>query len=233
MTQGGNGRARIETTMKMPAPDSDPGSAASVEMLGVSDGVTFWVETPNPMTGNAQVLKVSARPGNTVSTVIRDAWDQGVLSPLTKNSRIQATHPHISIIGHITTSELKRLLSETECANGFANRFFWLCSKRSKLLPRGGQFHQEDVQPIVTRIRHAVEFARTVKRIDRSEEAWQTWEQIYGPLSAGKPGLLGAVLGRAEAQVTRLSTLYAVLARSGVILPEHQEAALAGHHLTS
>jgi hypothetical protein len=58
-TQGGNGRARIETTMKMPGPGSDPDSAASVEMLGVSDGTVFWVEAPNPMSGSVQVLKVS------------------------------------------------------------------------------------------------------------------------------------------------------------------------------
>jgi hypothetical protein len=58
-TQGGNGRARIETTMKMPAPGSDPNDAPSVEMLGVSDGTVFWVEAPNPMSGSVQVIKIS------------------------------------------------------------------------------------------------------------------------------------------------------------------------------
>jgi hypothetical protein len=58
-TQGGNGRARIETTMTMPGPGSDPDSTASVEVLGVSDGAVFWVETPNPISGNVQVIKIS------------------------------------------------------------------------------------------------------------------------------------------------------------------------------
>jgi hypothetical protein len=39
--------------------------------------------------------------------------------------------------------------------------------------------------------------------------------------------MLGAVTGRAEAQVMRLSTLYAVLDKSAVIGPEHHHAAMA------
>ena len=88
----------------------------------------------------AQALKVLGREGNTLSPVLRNAWDSLNLSTLTKNSPARATDPHVSIIGHITGTELKRLLSETEAANGFANRFMWFCVKRSKLLPEGGNF---------------------------------------------------------------------------------------------
>ncbi len=58
-TQGGRGRARIETTMEMPAPGSDPNNTVSIDMLGVSDGAVFWVEAPNPISGTRQVIKVS------------------------------------------------------------------------------------------------------------------------------------------------------------------------------
>ena len=67
-----------------------------------------------------------SREGNTLSAIIRQAWDSGNLHPLTKNSPIRATDAHISIIGHITREELLRYLTETEQANGFANRFIWL-----------------------------------------------------------------------------------------------------------
>src|SRR5215211_4957869 len=90
----------------------------------------------------AGVLKVMSREGNTLSPVIRQAWDDGTLQTLTKNSPMKATDAHVSIIGHITKAELLRHLTETEAANGFANRFIWLMVKRSKELPFGGEWHK-------------------------------------------------------------------------------------------
>lgn len=43
------------------------------------------------------------------------------------------------------------------------------------------------------------------------------WQAIYHDLSEGKPGLLGAVLSRAEAQVLRLSVFYALLDKSDMV----------------
>ena len=53
------------------------------------------------------------------------------------------------------------------------------------------------------------------------------WHQVYGRLSAGRPGMLGAMTNRAEAQVMRLACLYAVGDMSYVVRPEHLRAALA------
>ena len=50
------------------------------------------------------------------------------------------------------------------------------------------------------------------------------WCAIYEKLSEGKPGLLGAVISRAEAQVVRLALLYALLDCSKLIRAEHLEA---------
>jgi hypothetical protein len=63
-----------------------------------------------------------SREGNTLSPVLRTAWDGDTLSTLTKHSRERATEPHVSMIGHITREELRRKLTETEAANGFGNR---------------------------------------------------------------------------------------------------------------
>ena len=84
-------------------------------------------------------LRVMRREGNTLSRVVRDAWDRYVLEFMTKNSRIRAEGAHISIVGHITTEELKRELTATDMANGFANRFLFSCAKRSKELPMLGR----------------------------------------------------------------------------------------------
>ena len=92
----------------------------------------------------ASALKVISREGNTLSAVIRDAWDRGELRTLTKNSPARATGAHISILAHITREELRRYLQATEAANGFANRFLWLCVRRSKVLPEGGRLREVD-----------------------------------------------------------------------------------------
>src|SRR5262249_39964835 len=47
-------------------------------------------------------LKVMSRDGNTLSVVLRDAWDKDQLGNLTKNCPLKATGVHISIAGHIT-----------------------------------------------------------------------------------------------------------------------------------
>jgi hypothetical protein len=175
----------------------------------------------------ANVLKVIAREGNTLSPVIRSAWESGNLRSMTKNSEARATGAHISIIGHITRDELRRLLTETESANGFGNRFLWLAVRRSKCLPEGGNIDAENLNDLVMQLNEAIEFARTAGEVTRDEEARQLWRDVYPELSEGKPGLLGAITARAEAQVLRLSCIYALLDLSTKIRPEHLRAALA------
>ncbi len=61
----------------------------------------------------------------------------------------------------------------------------------------------------------------------RAPEARDVWCAVYEDLSEGRPGLLGAMIARAEAQVMRLACVYALLDRSPVIRKEHLLAALA------
>jgi hypothetical protein len=140
---------------------------------------------------------------------------------------MKATGAHVSLVGHITKAELLRHLTETEVANGFANRFIWLMVKRSKELPFGGEWHKVDTASLVRRLSSALEFASAPAEITWGEDAGAIWREVYGPLSAGKPGLFGAVVSRAEAQVVRLATLYAVMDQSYEITRGHLLAALA------
>ncbi len=50
---------------------------------------------------------------------------------------------------------------------------------------------------------------------------------LYERLSDGKPGLLGAMIARAEAQVMRVACIYALLDQSAVVQAEHLLAAFA------
>lgn len=175
----------------------------------------------------ASVLTVANRDGNTLSETVRQAWDTGNLSPLTKSNPIKATNAHISIIGHITRQELLARLDDTAKANGFANRFFWVLVRRSKELPEGGAVPDELLLPLVERLTEVITFSRTVSEVKRDDDAKALWAEVYHELSEGKPGLLGAVLSRAEAQVLRLSVIYALLDKSNVVKVEHLSAALA------
>ena len=171
-----------------------------------------------------EILTVMAREGNTLSAVLRCAWDDGNLSTVTKNSPARATDALISIIGHITLDEVRKLLSATESANGFGNRFLWPLVKRSKCLPEGGDM--PPLADIVTELHKAIEFARNTDKIVRTASARELWEQVYPMLSEGKLGLVGALTARAEAQVLRLSPLYALLDCSPVVDVAHLRAAL-------
>lgn len=173
----------------------------------------------------AAVLKVMARETNTLSAVIRQAWDGGTLRVMTRNSPVRATDAHISILGHITQHDLLRYLHDGELFNGFANRFLWVSTRRSKVLPEGGG--QPDYHLIVPALRDALERGRTLGRIERDDGARALWARVYERLSEGLPGMLGAVVSRSEAQVLRLSLLYAVLDGSPTITREHLLAALA------
>src|SRR5262249_48299237 len=64
-------------------------------------------------------------------------------------------------------------------------------------------------------------------RVVWSAAAADRWREVYSDLSAGHPGLLGAVLGRAEAQTIRLALLYALADCSIEIQSAHLDAALA------
>ena len=172
----------------------------------------------------ASVLAVVERHGNTLSPLMRSAWDGDKLTTMTKNMPLCATGAHISMVGHITTDELRARITRTDIANGFANRFMFALVKRSKLLPFGGDLDDCEIERLGERLREAVTFAAAVGRVTMTADAKAKWEAVYPTLSAPQPGLLGAVTARGEAQTVRLALIYALARSVGV----HRGAAPAG-----
>ena len=175
----------------------------------------------------ARTLQAMRRDSNTLSSIMRCAFDGDVLKVMTKGSPYQSTAPHISIVGHITQDELKSLLCANEYSNGFANRFLWVFVQRSNILPEGGRLHEVDLEPLIKRLSDVVGFARQVGELNRDEEAREIWLAVYGELSKGKPGLVSKVTARAEPLVMRLACIYALLDKSEVIKADHLMAGLA------
>jgi Protein of unknown function (DUF3987) len=175
----------------------------------------------------AQVLKVLAREGNTLSPVIRNAWDGKTLQTMAKTAPVRARDAHVAIIGHITKDELLRFINGTELANGFFNRFLVIAVQRSKELPFGGRLDGDALQQVREATLTALRCAALAHRLDFTDDARERWIGVYGPLSRGQEGLLGAATRRAEAHVVRLAAIYATLDCSPAIGLPHLEAALA------
>jgi hypothetical protein len=192
------------------------------EDAGIADKRLMVVETEF-----ASVLKNIGREGNILSPMTRQAWDSGNLRTLNKKNPVRASGAHISIIGHITSEELRRCLTETEMANGFGNRFLWLCVRRSKFLPEGGNSGLMSLRSLMSRLSKSLAFAKGVGEMKRDSEARELWAYVYRDLVTLPPGLLGALTSRGAPIVQRLSCLYALLDLSSEVRVEHLKAALA------
>jgi hypothetical protein len=175
----------------------------------------------------ARVLKVMSRANNTLSMVPRAAWDGGGLHVMTRQHAARSTNPHISIVGHITEEELRREMGDADVFNGFANRFLWLSVSRAQILPQGGITDQERLAHYVEQVRKVCKQATQIEEMTRDAEAKEHWESIYGELTSGHSGLLGAATNRAAPQVVRLSLIFALSDGSPIIKLQHQRAALA------
>jgi hypothetical protein len=175
----------------------------------------------------AKTLRVSRREGNTLSAVIRQAWDDGNLRVLTRQNPIRATGAHLSIIGHITPEELRRELRTTDMASGFINRFLVVLARRSRSLPEGGAMERSVRARLVARLQQAAERARQVHELSRDDESREHWHAVYPQLTRPRVGLVGAICNRAPAHVLRLSCIYALADESALIRLKHQLAALA------
>ena len=174
----------------------------------------------------SSTLKMAERQGNIVSEIIRRAFDTGNLATLTKNSPTRATGAHISILAHITQTELLQRLSQVEQANGYANRFLWLMVGRSKFIARPKGVPGPELDRLAWRLQESFNQARRLTEIDFDDETLAVWEDLYPALSNAGDGLGGALCNRADLHTLKLAGLYAVIDGSAVIQLPHLRAAL-------
>jgi hypothetical protein len=175
----------------------------------------------------AMVLKATGRDINTLSPVLRSAWDGRPLALLTRTAPARASAAHLAVIGHITTAELVHYATSLEVANGLLNRFVFVACRRVRLLPQGG-----DPDPLATTDIPAQLAGRLAHLANRgamsfSPRARHAWPDIYAAMAEAHPGIVGSLIARAEAHVVRLSLLYALIDGAVAIDLEHLGAALA------
>jgi hypothetical protein len=209
-----SGEALIEA-VRDPDPDSDdPGSPDS----------RFLVVEPEL----ASVLRIAKREGNTLSSTLRRFWDEGDAQIRRAKASVTATGAHVSVIGHITPSELRREVTTVDLANGFLNRFLLVLCHRAGNHPDGGRMRPEDHVRIVKQLKSAADWSRRRKALElvRDPEASRRWHEVYADLGDRPDNAFGNITSRAEAQVLRLSLVLAMLDQSKVVKLDHLDAAL-------
>lgn len=239
--QTGSGRKGTATSRVMPVLEAVEEDFSSRVLSGLSSGEGL-IKGISPAEGAivlpgevrrflallpefASLLTVMKREGNTLSAILREAWDCNRLRVLTRKEPLDVDGVNLSIVAHVTPEELLSNLTATDRCNGFANRFLIVLVTRSKRLPEGGG--DVNLSPIVTRLHEAVEAATGRGPIARDCAARELWAVAYERLTRQRDGIRGALCGRAEAHVLRLSLLYALLDSANAIRPEHLQAALA------
>jgi len=154
-------------------------------------------------------LRVMERNNNTLSAVLRQAWDGERLSILTREDPIKATGAMISIVAHTTIEELRAELTEVSTANGFGNRFLWPLARRSKALALGGSVDPATSSHIAETVRRAIQNCPFGGLI-LDEVAQHKWIDVYGSIE-DEPGLYGAITARTAPQILRVALIYALL----------------------
>ena len=167
----------------------------------------------------ASVLKAAKRESNTLSAILRTAWDSGNIEPLTKTTKIKTTGAHISFVSHITREELLLCLSEVDGFNGFSNRILWCCVRRQNQTPFPEGISERESQRIGHLLNEAVSFARIGGEVTWDEDAKKIYEESYPSLTKDEHGLLGGAVSRAEAQTIRLSLIFSLLDKRRIIQP--------------
>jgi hypothetical protein len=172
-----------------------------------------------------RVLAVMKREGNTLSAVLRSAWDHGNLRVMTK-SQLRATGAHVCVLGHITPDELIGGLGELWIANGFANRFLWVAVRRSRALAWPEPFDGPVLVDLARRWETALENGRRVGRMSWTEDGRALYEDVYPDLGPERSGIAGSLIARGAPCVLRIAMGYALIDGARLVGVEHLNAAL-------
>jgi hypothetical protein len=174
----------------------------------------------------ARLLAVSSRAGSTLSSILRTAWDGEPLENRVRRQTLRAEHAHVGILAHITQHDLIEHLTNVEISNGAANRFLYVFSERTKLLPNPGTLSHNQIATFGGRFGQALSTARRRGEMRFTPEFDNAWAPLYEELEGQAGGeIYDALTARGAAHVKRLALIYALLDGAGAIDAPHLRAA--------
>jgi hypothetical protein len=181
-----------------------------------------------------RLLTNMGRENNSLSSVLRQAFDGPRLEVATKNNPIVCNDSYFSLIGHTTQSDYKAKIHQVSIDNGLVNRMMHMNVYRARRLPEGGDFEsvRQALEPLTADLALSIGFAKFDRALDRpmrkTEAARVYWSELYhGPLSEPRTGDHAKVTIRAAPIILRIAVIFAVLDRDYEIDVRHIEAARA------
>jgi hypothetical protein len=178
-------------------------------------------------------LSKMKREGNSLSSVLRQAWDRSNLEVLTRANPLKCYNAYVSLIAMTNYTSLENVISSGQLTTGFANRFLWINTYQARWLEEGGDFHAvvQRLELLLPQLRGAFEFAKRVEPnipFLHTPEAKEYWRYLYhGPFAEHRVGAFGDATRRRGAHCRRLALIYAVLDQQNRIGLKHLEAAKA------
>lgn len=179
-----------------------------------------------------RMLSCMRREDNTLSAVLREAYDGGVLAVTTRANPIVAASAHVSVITHTTADEFSRMVLPVDFTNGMLNRYSFLWAADGAVRPSPGRVSEL----AVTKARTAIEAAKNWVDgagplgldMSWSYAAEEFWSRYY--VDTRKPSgnnLQDTLTARAPANIIKHAMRHAILDRSETVELRHLEVAIA------
>lgn len=190
----------------------------------------------------SNIMSLCQRVGNTLSIVLRNAFDGMPIQPLTKRDRVKVTDPFVCLFAHITDSELTRHeQADMMAANGMLNRFLILWQQPTRDVPFPDPIPEERVDHLARQLAERIITARRQQHethyqrirplswcLNLDEAARRYWARHYSEL-INRPDAeqVQALTRRHRLHALILGGLFALLEGGSVIQKEHLTCALA------
>lgn len=168
------------------------------------------------------------REGNTLSAVLRDAWDGRPLATLNVASRM-VEHHHLVVVGHITPASFRHAMTGLDVSNGFLNRFLMLSVRRPHLID---PFSADDCDDDHAPLRRIVERTGTgipngpIGLTVAARKAFHQWYREAEGTRDSLPERVAQATARYTGHAIRLALTYAILDGASKIDVPHVAAGI-------
>ncbi|WP_019810196.1 DUF3987 domain-containing protein [Saccharomonospora halophila] len=176
----------------------------------------------------AGVMAKMRREGNSLSAILRAAWEGGDLSTLTVAQRV-APSSHVGILAHITPGEFRAKVSAEDMAGGTYNRFLPLAVARSKFLPFSQGAPDDLVRSLGQGLAERVAAGSQLGLLGFTDTAAELWRSLYIEFSTDQHDRpqVEQFVSRAVPNCLRIAGIHAALDGQPAIHPAHLTAAAA------
>ncbi|PXY17079.1 hypothetical protein BAY59_36490 [Prauserella coralliicola] len=173
------------------------------------------------------VMAKMKREGNSLSHILRAAWEGGDLSTLTVNARV-APESHVAILAHITPEEFRAKLTDADMAGGTYNRFLPLAVAWSKALPESAGADPGLVLSLAAGLADRLDTGGRLGVLDLAEDARPLWRELYLEFNTDTHHpKVAQFVSRALPYCKRIAGIHAALDGEPAIRAAHLTAAAA------